>query len=282
MVSGAGWRRVIIARYGMTPYRGGVSRHTVDTEAARALLVERGLGILAANEFLMRSLLTASEAATVLGVKDSRAARDTLRRWGIKPIGRGPGRTGENTYPAELVWLHHQNRPGRGWRKGRSKTATVDMNAMDTSTAAFRSDGVPWYADHHNVISLASILVDADRLDTPREVIYYFEDPWKWSQAYDIWVAAGRPQPPSPDDLAEAQYLGPKGTLRHELEHRYQDDTARWSEFIESLDAAEVGDEQTRSAKPCSKLSGGSGTHTDSAPSNVLPLRSTRQKRRRR
>lgn len=258
-----------------------MSRHTVDREAARALLVNRGLSVFAADEFLMRSLLTASEAATVLGVKDSRAARDTLRRWGIKPTGRGPGRTGENTYPAELVWLHHQNRPGRGWRKGQSASTTYEPNGMHTPTAPTQTPGDRWYADHHEVISLASVLVDAERLDTPREVIYFFEDPWKWSQAYGTWVAAGRPQPPSGDDLAQAHGLGAKGTLRHELERRHQDDTARWDEFIASLDAAESGDEQTHRPSP---TPGPPQAHTDLdlGPSNVVPLKSVGRKRNRR
>lgn len=113
----------------------------------------------------MRSLLTATEVATVLGVKDSRAARDTLRRWGVKPISRGPGRSGENTYPAELVWQHHQNRPGRGWRKGRStpendkEDTTMDSAAPTTAL----SDVDPWYSHHDDVVALASVLVEADR-----------------------------------------------------------------------------------------------------------------------
>jgi hypothetical protein len=38
---------------------------------------------------------------------------------------------------------------------------------------------------------------------------------------------------------SQARGLGAKGTLRHELERRYHDDTARWEEFTESLDAAD-------------------------------------------
>ena len=56
-----------------------------------------------------------------------------------------------------------------------------------------------------------------------------------------IWALAGRPFPPSPDDLAQARLLGP-GTLRRELERRYQDDTAQWEALITTFDEFEAGD----------------------------------------
>lgn len=214
-----------------------------DREAARALLVERGLSVSAADEFLMRSQLTATEAAVVLGVKNSRAARDTLRRWGVKPVGRGPGRTGENTYPADLVWQRQQSRPGRGWRKGRSTTARDDdgntLHSGNATTTALNA-GDPWYSDHREVVDFASVMVDADRLSTPSDVVYFFEKPWKWDPDFAVWAAAGRPVGPSPDDLVQARQLG-DGTMRRELERRYHDDSARWDAFIETLDASEAG-----------------------------------------
>lgn len=245
-----------------------MSQSPVDREAARALLVARGLDDLAADDFLMRSLLTATEVATVVGVKNSRAARDTLRRWGVKPVSRGPGRTGENAYPAELVWRHQQNRPGRGWRKGQSahheKEATVPI---ETTTALDISD--PWYSDHHEVVSLASVLVDAEWLSTPRDVVEFFESPWKWEQQHGIWAAAGRPRSPSSDDLVQARLLGGQGTLRRELERRYQDDAARWQALVESLNATDASEEPEQS-----------DVRTPSrAASNVLPLRGSRKNR---
>lgn len=219
------------------PYRGGMGHTTFDRTTARATLVERGLNTFAADEFLMRSLLTATEAATVLGVKDSRAARDTLRRWGVKPIGRGPGRNGENTYPAELVWQRHQNRPGRGWRKERP---TPEPEQSKPYSAPF-NEVEPWYSNHDDVVALASVLVDADWLSAPRDVVDFFTAPWKWNSQFMIWALAGRPTLPSPDDLAQARTLG-TGTLRRELERRYQDDNARWEELIATLDELDTGD----------------------------------------
>jgi len=240
----------------------------IDREAARTQLIERGLSILAADEFLMRSLLTASEAATVLGVKDSRAARDTLNRWGVRPIGRGPGRTGENTYPADLVWIHHQNRPGRGWRKGQSASMTDKKeNTMNASSdAAALSDVEPWYANNDDVVAFASVMVDADWLSTPHDVIEFFARPWKWENEWTIWALAGRPHPPSPDDLAQARMLGGNGTLRQELERRHRDDTARWDEFTESLDALDNSGQPDRP------------TAAANTESNVLPLKRSHSK----
>ncbi|MBZ4508565.1 hypothetical protein GBP98_24845 [Mycobacterium avium subsp. hominissuis] len=257
------------------PYRTGVDRALVDKAAARATLVERGLSTLAADEFLMRSLLTATEVATVLGVKDSRAARDTLRRWGVKPIGRGPGRSGENTYPADLVWHHHQHRPGRGWRKGQSAPGStrqkehsmhsvVEVDQQSAYLPGYAGQA-PWYADHGEVVALASVLVDADWLSTPRDVVDFFEKPWKWDDQFKIWVAAGRPQPPSPNDRVQARFLG-QGTMRRELERRYQDDTARWEAFIESLDSSVISEDPDGSDVPA----------VDHTASNVRPLKRPR------
>lgn len=225
----------------------------------------------------MRSLLTATEVATVLGVKDSRAARDTLRRWGVKPISRGPGRSGENAYPADLVWHHQQHRPGRGWRKGQA-ASNPNRQKEHTMQAVVRVDQAahlpgyvdhaPWYSDHREVVSLASVLVDADWLSTPRDVVYFFEKPWKWNDQFKIWAAAGRPLSPSPDDLTEARSLG-RGTMRRELERRYQDDTARWDAFVESLASTDARDELDESDLSAA----------DHATSNVRSLKSPRQKR---
>ena len=200
--------------------------------------MESGLNIFDADEFLMRSLLTATEVATVLNVKNSRAARDTLRRWDVKPISRGPGRKGENNYPADLVWQHLQNRPGRGWRKGRSTSATETENAMHaTAETAASGTRQPWYSDHREVVALATALAHADWLSTPQDVIDFFEKPWKWDDQFKIWAAAARPIPPSSDDLAQARLLG-QGTMRRELERRIEDDAARWNALTEAFGAA--------------------------------------------
>jgi hypothetical protein len=208
-----------------------------DSAAARATLIERGLNAVAADEFLTRSLLTATEAATVLGVKNSRTARDTLRRWGINPLGRGPGRTGESTYPADLVWRGHQSRPGKGWRKGRAGDIPQKEDPMATRPNPGPAAS-PWYADHSDVVRFATILVESAWLPTPSDVVEFFARPWKWEPQFQAWEAAGRPEPPSAADRTQALMLG-HGTLRRELERKYVDDEARWGALLVALEATE-------------------------------------------
>lgn len=64
----------------------------------------------------MSSTITASEAAPLLGVASGRVARQTLARWGVAPVGRGPGRGGESLYNRAEVEHAIANAPGRGAR----------------------------------------------------------------------------------------------------------------------------------------------------------------------
>lgn len=64
----------------------------------------------------MGETMTATEAATLLGVASGRVARQTLARWGVHPVGRGPGRGGESLYDADEVRRALDHRPGRGAR----------------------------------------------------------------------------------------------------------------------------------------------------------------------
>jgi hypothetical protein len=164
----------------------------VDYAAARALLLERGMPRTEIASFLARSVLTASDTATVLGVKDARTARDTLRRWGVAPIGRGPGRSGENCYPAELVWLHHQTRPGRAWRRNRISSPSTSRKYTMQSVQA--PSAPAWYADQDELVGFAHVLVEAVPPPDPHAVIDLFEKPWKWDREYRVWTDAGRPR----------------------------------------------------------------------------------------
>jgi hypothetical protein len=49
-----------------------------------------------------------------------------------------------------------------------------------------------WYDSHDAIVEFASILIDAEQLDTPREVLRYFEKPWKWTPEYELWVSLGK------------------------------------------------------------------------------------------
>jgi hypothetical protein len=50
-----------------------------------------------------------------------------------------------------------------------------------------------WTEDLGELVALAGALVDADWLDTPRDVVDFFEKPWKWSDCREAWQASGRP-----------------------------------------------------------------------------------------
>lgn len=64
----------------------------------------------------MSDLITATEAADLLGVASGRVARQTLARWGVRPVGRAPGRGGESLYPRDVVEDALARRPGQGAR----------------------------------------------------------------------------------------------------------------------------------------------------------------------
>lgn len=64
----------------------------------------------------MSDLVTATEAADLLGVASGRVARQTLARWGVRPVGRAPGRGGESLYPRDVVEDALARRPGQGAR----------------------------------------------------------------------------------------------------------------------------------------------------------------------
>lgn len=59
---------------------------------------------------------TTTEVAEYLGATSVRSVSKTLHRMGIRPIGRQPGRSGENLYDADEVRAQKAAMPGRGAR----------------------------------------------------------------------------------------------------------------------------------------------------------------------
>ncbi|MBF6422912.1 hypothetical protein IU436_29800 [Nocardia farcinica] len=174
-----------------------------DHAEARNTLRERG--IADPDAFLAKSLLTATEAAIVIGVKNARTARDTLNRWGIEAVGRAPGRTGESLYPADLVWNGQLSPLRRRRTKSPNHTLEIPM------TALLEAPTTTWYADHAALVGFAHILTAADWLTTPTEVIDYFDKPWKWDDLHTLWTAAGRPAPDTNPDSWQQLLDGPFG-----------------------------------------------------------------------
>ena len=59
-----------------------------------------------------------------------------------------------------------------------------------------------WFADYSEVVTFGGVLADIDTLTSARDVLYYFEKPWKWTPEYEAWTAHGRPLAPGEYDWA--------------------------------------------------------------------------------
>lgn len=59
---------------------------------------------------------TTDQVATYLGLKTRAAARAQLAVWQINPIGRQPGRSGQNLYNPGEIKQRKLARVGRGYR----------------------------------------------------------------------------------------------------------------------------------------------------------------------
>lgn len=68
-----------------------------------------------ARRAITPELWTVLEVAAFLGI-EPKSADKQLRRWGVVPVSREPGRAGRNLYRADLVQSLHAARPGQGAR----------------------------------------------------------------------------------------------------------------------------------------------------------------------
>ncbi|MEU6664245.1 hypothetical protein [Streptomyces sp. NPDC046821] len=59
---------------------------------------------------------TIAEVAEYIGAASTDSARRTLSRWGVRAVGREPGRGGASIYRREDVLAARASRPGRGAR----------------------------------------------------------------------------------------------------------------------------------------------------------------------
>jgi hypothetical protein len=66
-----------------------------------------------------------------------------------------------------------------------------------------------WYNDYDTVVGFARTLENAGELTDAREVILYFEKPWKYDTEYDAWLEFDKPN---------------------------SDDKKNWDSFIEKLE----------------------------------------------
>ena len=59
-----------------------------------------------------------------------------------------------------------------------------------------------WTDDHYEIVEFAEMLVDADLLESAKDVIYFLDKPWKWNNEHEAWVRHGRPA----DDTADGWF----------------------------------------------------------------------------
>lgn len=71
----------------------------------------------------------ASELAARYGYRNADTLGNTLRRWGIKPVGRGPGQGGESMYDETEVAAAFERRP---------RPARPDLRSTTMESPAFR------------------------------------------------------------------------------------------------------------------------------------------------
>lgn len=50
-----------------------------------------------------------------------------------------------------------------------------------------------WFEKHDNLTAFASVLIDLGTFERPKDVLYFFEKPWKWEPEWERWVALGKP-----------------------------------------------------------------------------------------
>lgn len=50
-----------------------------------------------------------------------------------------------------------------------------------------------WTLDFANQLGLADVLIETGWLDTPRDVLSFFEKPWKYTPQWALWEASDKP-----------------------------------------------------------------------------------------
>ena len=113
-------------------------------------------------------LLTTTQASEVAGVKSTGVHR-LLARAGVRPVGREPGRNGQNLYDAAQVEAAVQARPGR-WPSASVAAGRIVSSVEETSAGDGALDA-----------AIAAYEVDAGRITD--EVIAAARAPTDWQPA---------------------------------------------------------------------------------------------------
>jgi DNA-binding transcriptional regulator YhcF (GntR family) len=88
----------------------------------------------------------------------------------------------------------------------------------------------PWYTSMDELNCFAHVLIDSDRIDADqcKDLIYYYEKPWKWDREHQVWRALGEPMEPSRADSPKT----------------YAADCKAWDELLEAFAALDNDDDR--------------------------------------
>lgn len=98
------------------------------------------------------------------------------------------------------------------------------------------TDAPPWHTIHRQVLDFAAVLTAAGTLTTARDVLDYLGSPHRFHPEHALWTRCGHPQPPSPDDLAQARQLSRSSPQATELRCRHHTAAGTWDAFCALLD----------------------------------------------
>jgi hypothetical protein len=76
---------------------------------------------------------------------------------------------------------------------------SVDPNEMDDEVyrawiqQRVRDAAPKWCGDPKKVAQFAYVLIAADWLSAPADVVEFMESPWRWANQHDVWTLYGEP-----------------------------------------------------------------------------------------
>ncbi len=117
-----------------------------------------------------------------------RQIADALAQWIAAPRGPRPG----DRLPSEAELIEQLGVARMTVRQAIQELRHTGLVTSEPGRGVFVASQ-PWSADRDTVLSFAHVLVATGRLDSPSDVICFFEKPWKWDREYSAWCAHHRP-----------------------------------------------------------------------------------------
>jgi hypothetical protein len=148
---------------------------------------------------------TLTQAAAHIGAGSPASARVSLRRWGVKPTGREPGRGGESLYDAHAVRAAKAARPGRGARTDIDRRTAMSTSYTNDRLRSAQRQGARITADTGITrFSITANLTWDERADGDRQPWVMYDDNgeemyrWSGKDCFPVWPKEGEPPAPQP------------------------------------------------------------------------------------